>query len=129
MLHDRDVHPVRDNFVDRTPGRHAGLAKSTHRTFEASRGEEKRLHRRPGGDEIDLDALVDAVADARNGRECDDRIFAENFVIVEDMRKLPYKLSDIYRKPTAQPPAIRWQAVGTPRNRSDPPAAIMVVSV
>ena len=128
-MHDRDVHPVRDNFVDRTPGRHAGLAKSTHRTFEASRGEEKRLHRRPGGDEIDLDVLVDAFADARNGREYGDRIFAENFVTVEDMRKLPYMLSDVRRKPTARPPVIRRQAAGTSQDRNDPPAAVMVVSI
>ena len=129
MLHERDVHPVWDNFVDRTLGRHAGLVKSTRRTFEALRGKEKRLRRQPDGDEIVLDALVDAVADARNGREYGDRIFAANFVVGDDVRKLPYKLSDIDRKLTAQPPAIRRQAVGTPRDRSDPPAAIMVVSV
>ena len=75
MLRERDVHPVWDNFVDRTLDRHAGLLKSIRRTFEALRGEEKRLRRQPDGDEIDLDALVEAFAGACNGHEYGDRLF------------------------------------------------------
>ena len=75
VLRERDVHPVWDNFVDRTLDRHAGLLKSIRRTFEALRGEEKRLRRQPDGDEIDLDALVEAFAGACNGHEYGDRLF------------------------------------------------------
>ena len=75
VLREHDVPPAWDDFVGRTLDLHAGLLKSIRRTFEALRGDEKRLRRQPDGDEIDLDALVDAFAGVRNGHEYDDRLF------------------------------------------------------
>jgi len=75
LLRERDVHPRLDDFVARTLARHRGLRKHLYRTFEALRGEERRLKRQPHGDDLDLDALVESLADQRVGLEASDRVF------------------------------------------------------
>ncbi len=75
VLRELDVHPVRDGFVERTLRRHRGLVASLRRTFEALRGEDRLLRRQPEGEEVDIDALVEAYADAATGQEMTDRLF------------------------------------------------------
>jgi len=75
VLRELDVHPVRDGFVERTLRRHRGLVASLRRTFEVLRGEDRLLRRQPEGEEVDIDALVEAHADAATGREMTDRLF------------------------------------------------------
>jgi nitric oxide reductase NorD protein len=69
VLRERDVHPRWDDFASDTLSKHGGLLKHLRRTFEALRGEDKVLRRQPHGDDVDIDALVEAYADRRVGLE------------------------------------------------------------
>ena len=75
VMREKDVTPVHDDFVSQTLHKYSGLIKHLHRTFEAMRDEDKLLKRQAAGDEVDIDALVEALADARDGREMSDRLF------------------------------------------------------
>jgi nitric oxide reductase NorD protein len=88
LLRERDVHPVADDFVPRTLVRHGGLLKHLHRTFEALRGDERRLRRQPFGDDIDLDAVVQCHVDRRLGLECGDQLFTRRRVQERDIAVL-----------------------------------------
>jgi nitric oxide reductase NorD protein len=75
VLRELDVHPSHDHFVDRTLLKYRGLATELRRTFEALRGEDKLLKKQPHGDDVDIDALVEALADSRQGEEMTQRLF------------------------------------------------------
>lgn len=75
VMREKAVTPVYDDFVRDTLDRHAGLVRHLRRKFEALRDENRFEKRQAQGDEIDLDALVEALADARDGREMSDRLF------------------------------------------------------
>lgn len=75
VMRERDVEPVFDDFPRATLEKHAGLIKRLRRGFEAMRDENRTERRQAQGDEIDIDALVEALADARDGREMSDRLF------------------------------------------------------
>ncbi len=57
--------------------KYRGLVAALRRTFEALRGEDKLLKKQPYGENIDIDALVEAWADTRIGREMSDRLFTK----------------------------------------------------
>ena len=68
--------PVGDHeWVDEVRTRHAHLIRSIRRRFEALRGEDKPQRRQLDGEEIDLDAQVDARADRKSGAEPSPRLF------------------------------------------------------
>jgi nitric oxide reductase NorD protein len=69
------VAPVYDDFVVDTLQRYMGIVKSLRRNFEALRGEEKLLKRQQEGDDIDIDAVVEAYADLQHGAELNSRVF------------------------------------------------------
>lgn len=75
VLRELDVDPQPGPFVQRTLVRYAHHLTGLRRTFEALRGEDRRLKKEPIGDEVDIDALVEAHADARSGLEMTDRLF------------------------------------------------------
>jgi nitric oxide reductase NorD protein len=75
VLREMDVHPQPESFVTKTLQRHKGLVKNLRRSFEALRGEDKLLKAQPNGEDIDLDALVKAYADAKQGFEMTNRLF------------------------------------------------------
>ena len=75
VMREKTVTPVHDGFYRDTLARHAGLVKQLRRKFEALRDENRLEKRQTQGDEIDLDALVEALADAKDGREMSDRLF------------------------------------------------------
>ena len=75
VMREKAVKPVYDDFPARTLAKHAALVKSLRRGFEAMRDENRLLKRQAQGDEVDLDALVEALADARDGREMSERLF------------------------------------------------------
>lgn len=77
VLREIDVKPVYDDFAEQTLKKHQGLLKSLRHTFEILRGEDKLLKRQPYGDDIDIDALVDALADSRSGMEMSERVFTK----------------------------------------------------
>ncbi|MDP1734009.1 MAG: nitric oxide reductase activation protein [Sulfuritalea sp.] len=68
--------PVGDHeWVDEVRSRHAHLIRSIRRRFEALRGEDKPQKRQFDGEEIDLDAQVEARADRKSGSEPSPRLF------------------------------------------------------
>ncbi len=75
VLREHDLKPGDPGFYRQTLGKYRGLVKSLHRTFEVLRGEEKTLRRQPHGEEVDIDAFVEAWADVRSGLEMNDRLF------------------------------------------------------
>jgi len=77
VLRELEVTPRHDSFVADTLVKYRGLAATLRRTFEALRGEDKLLKKQPYGENIDIDALVEAWADTRIGREMPDRLFTK----------------------------------------------------
>jgi len=77
VLRELEVTPRHDGFVADTLVKYRGLAAALRRTFEALRGEDKLLKKQPYGENIDIDALVEAWADTRIGREMSDRLFTK----------------------------------------------------
>jgi nitric oxide reductase NorD protein len=75
VMREKPVTPVYDDFHRETLGKHAGVIRHLRRKFEALRDENRLDKRQTQGDEIDLDALIEALADARDGREMSDRLF------------------------------------------------------
>ena len=75
VLRELDVTPQSLTFIRRTLNRYSGVVKELRRTFEALRGEDKLLKKQKYGDDIDLDALIEAYADTRSGLEMTDRLF------------------------------------------------------
>ena len=69
------ITPVYDNFVQNTLEKYSGLIKHLRKTFEAMRDENRLLKRQTDGDDIDLDALVEALADSADGSEMTERLF------------------------------------------------------
>ena len=68
--------PVGDHdWVDEVRRRHAHQIRSIRRRFEAMRGEDKPQRRQFDGEEIDLDAQVEARADRKSGSEPSPRLF------------------------------------------------------
>lgn len=74
-MRELDVSPQEDNFVAETLSKYHGLVTSLRRTFEALRGEDKILKKQPNGDNVDIDALVEAYAGTRMGHEMTERLF------------------------------------------------------
>jgi nitric oxide reductase NorD protein len=70
-----DVRPGDGDYVSQVRARYAPLIHQIRRRFEAMRGEDRILARQPDGEEIDLDALVDAKCDRRSGAEPSPRLF------------------------------------------------------
>jgi nitric oxide reductase NorD protein len=77
VLREMLVHPQSELFVTKTLQRHKGLIKNLRRTFEALRGEDKLLKSQPNGEDIDLNALITAYADAKHGFEMTNRLFCK----------------------------------------------------
>jgi len=74
-VREKPVSPVYDDFVAHTLSKYSGLIKHLRKTFEAMRDEDRLLKRQSDGDGIDIDALVEALADARDGSEMSERLF------------------------------------------------------
>ena len=74
-LNEKTVKEVSNNFIADTLNKHRGLLKNLNRTFEALRQDDKRSKRQNYGDDIDLDAFVDAYIDLKQGKEVDEKLF------------------------------------------------------
>ncbi len=77
VLRELEIEPKYDDFVEVTLEKHKGLLKSLRHTFEILRGEDKLLKRQVYGDNIDIDALVEAYGDVKSGMEMTDRLFTK----------------------------------------------------
>ncbi len=74
-VYEMAVKPGDGAFVRETRQRYAAFIAQLKRKFEAVRGEDRILGRQPEGEEIDLDALVEAVNDRKSGAEPSPRLF------------------------------------------------------
>ena len=74
-VREKAITPVYDDFVNNTLQKYSGLIKNLRKTFEAMRDEDRILNRQLWGDGIDIDALVEAIAEARDGSEMSERVF------------------------------------------------------
>ncbi|NWG86368.1 MAG: VWA domain-containing protein [Hydrogenophilaceae bacterium] len=75
VMREKEVKPGDPDFHRATLDKYAGLLRNLRKSFEALRDEDRLLKRQVHGDEVDLDALVEAIADAADGREMSDRLF------------------------------------------------------
>jgi nitric oxide reductase NorD protein len=75
-LYWRDLPPGDADYVAEVRRRYALPIRQIRRRFEALRADPRVLKRQPDGAEIDLDALVAAIADRRGGADYDERLFA-----------------------------------------------------
>ena len=75
QLREYPIQRLDPDFHRATLAKHGGLVKSIRRTFEVLRGEDRLLRRQPQGEDVDIDALVEAHADQRAGLEMTDRLF------------------------------------------------------
>ena len=76
-LREVKITPGSTSFVDETLAKYSGLIKNLRRTFEILRGEDKVLKKQPYGDDIDIDALVEAWGDCASGLEMSENIFTK----------------------------------------------------
>ncbi|HHH45841.1 MAG TPA: VWA domain-containing protein [Thiotrichales bacterium] len=72
------VPPRDDGFVEETLRAYRPLLHRLHHGFEALRDAQRRLRRQAQGDDVDLDALVDAWVDLYLGHEMSDRLFVRS---------------------------------------------------
>lgn len=75
VLTERSIPPVQSTFVPATLARYRGQIIRLRHQFEMMRNQERFLRRQRDGDDIDLDALVDSIADTRAGLPPSDRLF------------------------------------------------------
>ena len=85
QLKELTVRPVHDDFVTKTLQKHRGLLKHLHRTFEALREDDKRIKRQPDGDDIDLDAVIEAFSDIQVGLEASQNLFTKSRKIARNI--------------------------------------------
>ena len=74
-LYEMDGPTGDHEWVDEVRRRHAHLIRSIRRRFESLRGEDKPQRRQLDGEEVDLDAQVEARADRKSGAEPSPRLF------------------------------------------------------
>ncbi len=75
LLNEFDMLPGDEKFVEDTREKYSGLLKSIKKTFAAIAGESKRLRRQSQGDDIDIDALVEAQVDLASGHEMSEYLY------------------------------------------------------
>ena len=74
-LYEKSVSPVTSTFIDDTLRKYKGQLHKIRRQFEMLRNQNRFVRRRRYGDDIDFDALVDALGDAKAGIVPSDRLF------------------------------------------------------
>lgn len=84
-LFESDVPAGPLDYVEEVRTRHADLIRQIRRRFEMLRGETRMLGRQADGEEVDLDAIVDALGDRRAGREASARLFCRR---IQNQRSL-----------------------------------------
>lgn len=85
VLREKPLMVRGDDFVRRTLARYHGKVYQLKRAFEMLRGEERTLKRQQSGDDVDFDALVEAYADLRCGRELSEHVFSRRLRVERNM--------------------------------------------
>ncbi len=71
----KELIPVHSSFIRNTLDKYHGLTIRLRHQFEMMRSQERFVKRQREGDDIDFDALVDALSDTRAGLPSSDRLF------------------------------------------------------
>jgi nitric oxide reductase NorD protein len=74
-VREKELAPVDDGFVAETMARYGRQIRLLRRSFEAMRDEDRLLRKQSSGDSVDIDALVEALADAKRGHELPQQLF------------------------------------------------------
>ena len=77
-VREKDIIPKYNDFVKDTLKKYNHFIKHLRKTFEAMRDEDKKLKRQADGSDVDIDALVEALADAKDGSEMSERLFTRS---------------------------------------------------
>ena len=77
VLRELELEPKYDDFVKNTLLKHKTLLKKLRHSFEVLRGEDRLLKKQVHGDNIDIDALVEAYGDVKSGMEMSERLFTK----------------------------------------------------
>lgn len=85
LLQEHTVKPGDPNFIQQTLQKYRGPLKSIRRSFEAVLGEDRLLRRQADGDDLDIDALIEAQADLVRGAEMDDRVYSRHRRVDRDI--------------------------------------------
>lgn len=88
VMREMDVAPVHDDFRAQVLRRYPGLARQLRSTFEALRDQHRPERRQVDGDELDLDALVEAHGDAHAGHDMSERLFTRRHRAERDIAVL-----------------------------------------
>jgi nitric oxide reductase NorD protein len=75
VVRERESSPGDGGFVPATLAKYSGTVRQLRRTFELMRTDDRVLKRQPDGDDIDLDALLDAHTDMEAGAELGTLLF------------------------------------------------------
>ncbi|MFT5698750.1 MAG: nitric oxide reductase NorD protein [Desulforhopalus sp.] len=84
-LYEKSVNPVKSMFVEDTLVKYKGPLHKIRRQFEMLRNQNRFVRRRRYGDDIDFDALVDALGDAKAGIIPSNRLFIR---LLRDRREI-----------------------------------------
>ncbi|PHR30566.1 MAG: hypothetical protein COA36_00745 [Desulfotalea sp.] len=84
-LYEKTVEAVTSTFVEDTLLKYQGQLHKIRRQFEMLRNQNRYARRRRDGDEIDFDALVDALGDSKAGIVPSDRLFLR---LLRDRREI-----------------------------------------
>lgn len=76
VVREHRVAPVDMGFYQETLDRYRPQLAQIRRGFEALRGEDCLQKRQPDGEDVDIDALVDAWSDMHSGLEMSERLFS-----------------------------------------------------
>lgn len=76
-LIEKEIPPVDDPFVEMTRRRYGGYIKTLRRKFELLKKDLKILRRQKDGDDVDIDAIVEAFSDLRAGLSPSQNLFVK----------------------------------------------------
>jgi len=75
VVTEKDILPVQTSFIEQTLQKYRGQIRRLRHQFELIQTTEHFVRRQRDGNDIDLDALVESLADIRAGRPHSDRLF------------------------------------------------------
>ncbi len=78
VLREMEARPGDADFVIQTLNKHQRLVGQLRKSFEALRSADQLLKRQENGDNLDVDAVVDAMADHLQGQEMSERLYQQN---------------------------------------------------
>ncbi len=87
-LLEKDIQPSGGTFISTALNEHRGVIKQLKRQFEQMRSHHRFVGRQRDGDDIDLDALTDALADHQAGIPPSERLFVRQLRDQRDIAAL-----------------------------------------